>query len=82
MNMDLGRKLTAEFLGTAFLLAVVVGSGIMGEKLAEGNNAVTLLANSIATGAGLIFLILSFGSISGAHFNPLFNRHLQFLFFC
>jgi glycerol uptake facilitator-like aquaporin len=68
--MNLGRKLTAEFLGTAFLLAVVVGSGIMGEKLAEGNNAVTLLANSIATGAGLIFLILSFGSISGAHFNP------------
>ncbi len=68
--MNLGRKMTAEFLGTAFLLAVVVGSGIMGEKLAEGNNAVALLANSIATGAGLIFLILSFGSISGAHFNP------------
>ncbi len=62
--------MTAEFLGTAFLLAVVVGSGIMGERLANGNNAVALLANSIATGAGLIFLILSFGNISGAHFNP------------
>lgn len=68
--MNLARKLTAEFLGTAFLLAIVVGSGIMGEKLANGNNAVALLANSIATGAGLIFLILSFGDASGAHINP------------
>jgi glycerol uptake facilitator-like aquaporin len=68
--MELKRKAAAEFLGTAFLLAVVVGSGIMGEKLADGNDAVALLANSIATGAGLIFLILSFGDVSGAHFNP------------
>ncbi|MDQ3063574.1 MAG: aquaporin family protein [Acidobacteriota bacterium] len=68
--MNLARKLTAEFLGTSFLLAIVVGSGIMGEKLANGNNAVALLANSIATGAGLIFLILSFGDASGAHLNP------------
>lgn len=68
--MNLARKLTAEFLGTAGLLAVVVGSGIMGENLAGGNVAVALLANTIATGAGLVFLILSFGDISGAHFNP------------
>lgn len=68
--MNIKRKAVAEFLGTAFLLAVVVGSGIMGEKLANGNNAVALMANSVATGAGLIFLILSFGNISGAHFNP------------
>ena len=68
--MNVKRKAVAEFLGTAFLLAVIVGSGIMGEKLAGGNDAVALLANSIATGAGLIFLILSFGNISGAHFNP------------
>lgn len=64
------RKFTSEFLGTAFLLAVVVGSGIMGENLANGNLAVALLANTIATGAGLAFLILSFGDVSGAHFNP------------
>ncbi len=68
--MNLARKLTAEFLGTAALLAVVVGSGIMGENLANGNLAVALLANTIATGAGLAFLILSFADISGAHFNP------------
>lgn len=68
--MDLARKLTAEFLGTAGLLAVVVGSGIMGENLAGGNLAIALLANTIATGAGLAFLILSFADISGAHFNP------------
>lgn len=67
--MNLSRKIFAEFLGTAGLLAVVVGSGIMGEKLAEGNAAIALLANSIATGAGLTFLILSFSEIS-AHFNP------------
>ena len=69
-NMNLTRKLAAEFIGTAFLLAVVVGSGIMGENLAGGNVALALLANTIATGAGLAFLILSFGDISGAHFNP------------
>ena len=68
--MNLARKLAAEFLGTAGLLAVVVGSGIMGENLAGGNLAIALLANTIATGAGLAFLILSFGNISGAHFNP------------
>ncbi len=70
MKMNLARKLMAEFLGTAGLLAVVVGSGIMGENLAAGNLAIALLANTIATGAGLAFLILSFGDISGAHFNP------------
>jgi glycerol uptake facilitator-like aquaporin len=64
------RRLAAEFLGTAFLLAAVVGSGIMGEKLAGGNVAIALLANSLATGAALIALILTFGPISGAHFNP------------
>jgi glycerol uptake facilitator-like aquaporin len=64
------RRLVAEGLGTALLLAVVVGSGIMAERLAGGNVAVALLANAIATGAGLIALILMFGTISGAHFNP------------
>jgi len=68
--MTLARKLTAEALGTAFLLAVVVGSGIMAERLSGGNVAIALLANTIATGAGLIALILTFGPISGAHFNP------------
>lgn len=68
--MTLGRRLLSEGLGTAFLLAVVVGSGIMAEKLSGGNVAVALLANAIATGAGLIALILMFGTISGAHFNP------------
>lgn len=68
--MNLTRRLAAEFIGTAFLLAVVVGSGIMGENLSGGNIAIALLANTIATGAGLAFLILSFGDISGAHFNP------------
>jgi glycerol uptake facilitator-like aquaporin len=63
------RKFAAEFLGTMFLLAIVVGSGIMGERLANENSAVALLANTIATGAGLVFLILSFGDISGSHFN-------------
>jgi len=67
--MSLRRKFAAEFLGTAFLLAIVVGSGIMGEKLANGNAAIALLANSIATGAGLVFLIYGFADISGAHFN-------------
>ncbi len=66
----LARRLTAEALGTALLLAVVVGSGIMGERLAGGNVAVALLANTLATGAGLVVLILVFGPLSGAHFNP------------
>jgi glycerol uptake facilitator-like aquaporin len=64
------HRAVAEGLGTAFLLAVVIGSGIMGEKLAGGNVAIALLANTIATGAGLVALILTFGPISGAHFNP------------
>ena len=68
--MSLTRKLAAEFLGTAGLLVVVVGSGIMGERLAGGNSAVALLGNSIATGAGLIVLIYGLAHISGAHFNP------------
>jgi glycerol uptake facilitator-like aquaporin len=67
--MGLTRKFVAEFLGTMFLLAVVVGSGIMGERLANGNNAIALLGNTIATAAGLVFLILSFANISGSHFN-------------
>jgi glycerol uptake facilitator-like aquaporin len=68
--MTRARRLTAEGLGTAFLLAVVVGSGIMAQRLAGGNVAIALLANAIATGAGLVALILMFGTISGAHFNP------------
>jgi glycerol uptake facilitator-like aquaporin len=64
------RRLAAEALGTALLLAVVVGSGIMGQRLAGGNDAIALLGNTLATGAGLIVLISIFGPISGAHFNP------------
>lgn len=70
MNPSLARRFTAELVGTAFLLAAVVGSGIMGERLASGNVALALLANTIATGAALVALILAFGPISGAHFNP------------
>src|SRR5215469_15085737 len=68
--MTVARRLCAEALGTAFLLAAVVGSGIMGERLANGNVAIALLANTIATGVALVTLILTFGPISGAHFNP------------
>lgn len=68
--MNLARRLVAEALGTAFLLAIVVGSGIMGERLAGGNVAIALLANALATGAGLVALILAFAPLSGAHFNP------------
>jgi glycerol uptake facilitator-like aquaporin len=64
------RRLVAELVGTALLLAAVVGSGIMGERLAGGNVAIALLANTLATGATLVALILTFGPISGAHFNP------------
>jgi glycerol uptake facilitator-like aquaporin len=64
------RRAAAEALGTAFLLAAVVGSGIMGERLAGGNMAIALLANTLATGAMLVALILAFGPISGAHLNP------------
>jgi glycerol uptake facilitator-like aquaporin len=67
---SLPRRVVAEAVGTAFLLATVVGSGIMAEDLARGNTALALLANTIATGAALVALILAFGSISGAHFNP------------
>ena len=64
------RRLSAEALGTALLLAVVIGSGIMGERLADGNVAIALLGNSLSTGAGLVVLITVFGPLSGAHFNP------------
>jgi glycerol uptake facilitator-like aquaporin len=64
------RRLVAELLGTALLLAAVVGSGIMGERLSGGNVAIALLANTLATGAALTTLIFTFGPISGAHFNP------------
>jgi glycerol uptake facilitator-like aquaporin len=81
--MNLRRRLAAEALGTAFLLATVIGSGIMGERLADGNTAVALLANALATGAMLIVLIEVFGPVSGAHFNPVvtlvmaWRRHLS-----
>ncbi len=69
-SRSLLKRATSEGLGTALLLAAVVGSGIMGERLAGGNVAIALLANTIATGAALVALILTFGAISGAHFNP------------
>jgi glycerol uptake facilitator-like aquaporin len=68
--VTLARRLVAEGLGTALLLAVVIGSGIMGERLSGGNAAIALLGNTIATGAGLVVLIHMFGPVSGAHFNP------------
>jgi glycerol uptake facilitator-like aquaporin len=67
---SLSRRLAAEGLGTAFLLAIVIGSGIMGQRLSGGNDALALLGNTLATGAGLVVLITVFGPISGAHFNP------------
>lgn len=70
MRHSLQSRALAEFLGTAFLLIAVVGSGIMAERLAQGNVALALLANAVATGAALVALILAFGPISGAHFNP------------
>jgi glycerol uptake facilitator-like aquaporin len=70
VNHPLLKRVVAETTGTAILLAAVVGSGIMGERLAAGNTAIALLANTIATGTALVALILTFGSISGAHFNP------------
>lgn len=69
--MTLRSRIAAESLGSALLLAVVVGSGIMGEQLSGGHIAIALLANSVATGCGLLALILTLGPISGAHFNPL-----------
>jgi glycerol uptake facilitator-like aquaporin len=68
--LDLRRRTIAETIATAFLLAAVVGSGIMGERLAGGNVAIALLANTLATGAALIALIVTFGPLSGAHMNP------------
>lgn len=70
MTVTIGRRLLAEGLGTAILLATVVGSGIMGQTLAAGNDAIALLGNSVATGAILFVLIVMFGPLSGAHFNP------------
>jgi glycerol uptake facilitator-like aquaporin len=70
LTFSLSRRLLSEALGTALLLAVVIGSGIMGERLSGGNVAIALLGNTVATGAGLVVLITVFGPISGAHFNP------------
>ena len=70
MTGDLARRVTAEALGTALLLATVVGSGIMAQRLAGGNVAIALLGNTLPTGAILVVLILIFGPLSGAHFNP------------
>jgi glycerol uptake facilitator-like aquaporin len=70
VNLPLSRRFAAEAVGTAMLLAAVVGSGIMADRLSGGNDAIALLANAIATGAALAALILTFGAISGAHFNP------------
>ncbi len=70
MTANLPRRLTAEAIGTAMLLAAVVGSGIMADRLSGGNQAIALLANTIATAAALVALILTFGPISGAHLNP------------
>ncbi|GJL87610.1 MAG: MIP family protein [Minwuia thermotolerans] len=70
MTASTGQRLVAEALGTAILLATVVGSGIMGQTLAQGNDAIALLGNTIATGAILVVLIVMFGPLSGAHFNP------------
>ncbi|HTR48987.1 MAG TPA: MIP/aquaporin family protein [Verrucomicrobiae bacterium] len=70
MSASLSRRAVAEFIGTAFLVAAVVGSGIMGQRLAGGNVAIALLANTIATGAALVALITALGPVSGAHLNP------------
>jgi len=78
MHLPLKKRVVAEALGTFFLLAAVVGSGIMAESLANGNSAVALLANTAATGGALVALIITFGSLSGAHFNPV----VTFAFAC
>lgn len=78
MVFDLKRRLAAEFLGTALLVAVVIGSGIMAEQLADGNVAIALLGNTLATGAALVPLILIFGPISGAHINPVVSLSFAF----
>lgn len=77
-SFGLTRRLFAEWLGTALLVAVVIGSGIMGEQLAGGNAAIALLGNTLATGAALVVLILIFGPISGAHFNPVVSLSFAF----
>src|SRR6267143_6488297 len=79
MKFSLSRRFASEFLGTAFLVAAVVGSGIMGDQLAGGNVAVALLANTIATAAALAALILTFRPISGAHLNPVVSLAEAFL---
>jgi glycerol uptake facilitator-like aquaporin len=79
MKVSLSRRLVSEFLGTAFLVAAVVGSGIMGERLAGGNIALALLANTMATAAALAALILTFRPISGAHLNPVVSMAEAFL---
>ena len=71
MSQTLPRRVVAEAVGTSFLLAAVVGSGIMAERLAGADIALALLANTVATGAALLALILTFGPVSGAHFNPI-----------
>ncbi len=78
MHQPLAKRVVAEVLGTFFLLAAVVGSGIMAERLAGGNTALALLANTAATGAALVALIISFGPISGAHFNPVVTLAFAF----
>lgn len=77
-EITLGRRLAAEALGTGFLLIAVVGSGILGERLAAGNAAIALLANALATGSALYALIVWFSPLSGAHFNPLVTLALAF----
>ena len=73
--MTAARQAVAEALGTGLLVAAVVGSGIMGQRLAQGNDAIALLANTVATGAALVALILTFAPLSGAHFNPVVTGH-------
>ena len=70
MKIDLARRVCAEYIGTAFLVAAVVGSGIMADRLSGNNVGLALLENTIATGAALVALIITFGPISGAHLNP------------
>jgi glycerol uptake facilitator-like aquaporin len=70
VTVGIARRIVSEALGTALLLAIVIGSGIMGERLSGGNMAIALLGNTLATGAGLVVLITIFGPLSGAHFNP------------
>jgi len=70
MKFNLRARIVAEFIGTAFLLAAIVGSGIMGERLAAGHVAIALLANALSTGAALAAIIRALGPVSGAHFNP------------